>query len=371
MDNPIYLDYASTTPVLPEVLEAMLPYFSEHFGNAASKHQHGKIAEKAVDQARSQLAALVNCDKEEIVFTSGATEAINLALKGFYFENASKGQQIITVKTEHKAVLDTCTYLESVGAEITYLNVNSEGFIDLNELEEAIRPDTLLVAIMFVNNEIGVIQPMEAISELCSKNDCLFFTDATQAVGKVPVDFQTLNLGMMCLSAHKFGGPKGAGALIVKSGIELVPLIHGGGHENGFRSGTLNVPGIVGLGKAAEVSSEIEQKLTAANDAYKRLLVSIEASEGVSIVGPKDTKMRSPYIISLALKDQDADVFIEKHANEFSLSTGSACNARILEPSHVMTALFDESKLEHGTIRSSFFPRDSNIGVDQLIMGIS
>ncbi|MCE9539413.1 MAG: aminotransferase class V-fold PLP-dependent enzyme, partial [Bacteroidetes bacterium] len=258
MKSPIYLDHNATTPVDKRVLEKMLPYFTEKFGNASSRtHAFGWVAEDAVKTAREQVAQLINCLAQEIIFTSGATEAINLAIKGVWENYQTKGNHIITVKTEHKAVLDTCKSLERKGAEVTYLSVDREGLIDLEELKNALRPQTILVAVMYANNETGVIQPIKQIADLIHANNSVFMCDATQAVGKINCDVEDDHIDLMCLSAHKFYGPKGVGALYVRRKnprVTLYPQIDGGGHERGLRSGTLNVTGIVGLGKACEIA---------------------------------------------------------------------------------------------------------------------
>ncbi len=254
---PVYLDNNATTPMDPRVLEAMTPYFLEHFGNAASRnHPFGWEAEEAVDYAREQVAKLIGADPKEIIFTSGATEADNLALKGVYEMYASKGNHIITATTEHKAVLDTCKHIQKMGGEVTYLEVQENGLIDLKQLEAAIRPTTILIAIMYANNEIGVIQPVKEISKIAKKHGALFFSDATQAVGKIPVDVNADGIDLMAFSAHKMYGPKGVGALYVRRKnprVKVTAQMDGGGHERSMRSGTLNVPGIVGFGKACEL----------------------------------------------------------------------------------------------------------------------
>ena len=257
---PIYLDHNSTTPMDPRVLEAMIPYFTENFGNAASRnHSFGWHAEEAVDYAREQIAQLIGADPKEIIFTSGATEGNNLGIKGVYEMYASKGNHIITCTTEHKAVLDTCKHLEKLGAEVTYLEVQPDGLIDLKALEAAMRPTTILVAIMYANNEIGVIQPVKEISAIAKKHGALYFSDAVQAVGKIPVDVIADGIDIMSFTAHKMYGPKGVGALYVRRKnprVKVTAQIDGGGHERGMRSGTLNVPGIVGMGAAAKIASE-------------------------------------------------------------------------------------------------------------------
>lgn len=244
-----YYDNASTRKVDSRVLEAMLPYFSEIYGNASSNHDFGKLVKNAIELSRKQVAELINSSESEIIFTSGATESINMALKGYLDSNYSKGNHIITVKTEHKAVLETCNYLEERGVEVTYLNVDKNGLISLDELQRAIRPDTLLICVMYVNNETGVIQPIREIGLLAKENDIAFFCDATQAVGKIVVDVEKDVIDMLCFSGHKLNGPKGIGVLYKRKDIKLTPLMHGGGQENGLRAGNYNTPLIVGLGK--------------------------------------------------------------------------------------------------------------------------
>ncbi|MBC7689524.1 MAG: aminotransferase class V-fold PLP-dependent enzyme, partial [Aquabacterium sp.] len=281
---PIYLDNNSTTPMDPRVLEAMTPYFLEDFGNAASRnHPFGWKAEEAVDYAREQVAKLIGADPKEIIFTSGATEGDNLAIKGVYEMYASKGNHIITATTEHKAVLDTCKHIEKSGGEVTYLEVKADGLIDLKELEAAIKPTTILIAIMFANNEIGVIQPVREISAIAKKNGVLFFTDAVQAVGKIPVDVNKDGIDLMAFTAHKMYGPKGIGALYVRRKnprVKVTAQMDGGGHERGMRSGTLNVPGIVGFGKACEICmNEMEvdtKRISILRDKLENALMKLE-----------------------------------------------------------------------------------------------
>ena len=277
MKLPVYLDHNATTPCDPRVVEAMLPYFTEYFGNAASRtHLFGWQAEEAIDIAREQVAKLIGADPKEIIFTSGATEGVNLAVKGIFDSYSSKGNHIITVATEHKAVLDTCKHLEKMGARVTYLGVNREGLIDPDELEAAIAPDTILISVMLANNEIGTIQPIQEISKIAKKHGVLFFTDATQAVGKISVDVIRDGIDALTFSAHKMYGPKGVGALYVRRKnprVKLTAQMDGGGHERGMRSGTLNVPGIVGFGKACELCV---QEMIADTERISRLRDKIE-----------------------------------------------------------------------------------------------
>ena len=351
MNNlPKYLDAASTTPVDKRVLDAMYPYFSEVFGNASSSHVYGLQAKKAIEISRRQVANLINADDKEIIFTSGATESINLALKGFVESNSKKGNHIITVKTEHKAVLSTCEYLETKGLEVTYLDVDSNGIISLDDLKNAIKETTFLIAIMHVNNEIGVIQPIAEIGKISQEHNICFFCDATQAVGKVTVDVWADNIDMLCFSGHKLNGPKGIGVLYKKSNIELTPLLHGGSQENGLRAGTYNTPLIVGLGKACEIISE-EFDMNISNLLENRNeLEKYYEENSIGIINFKEVE-RAPHILSITLNDIKAEDYLIIKSKEFSASTGSACNSNIVADSHVLTALNKKNK---NTIRISF-----------------
>ena len=346
---PLYLDSASTTPVDPRVIEAMLPYFSEIFGNASSNHIYGKQAKNAIEVAREQVATLINADNKEIIFTSGATESINLAIKGFVEANVDKGNHIITVKTEHKAVLATCEYLETKGFEVTYLDVNENGLVSLDELTSAIRNTTLLIAVMYVNNEIGVIQPISEIGKIARNHNICFFCDATQAVGKINVDVEIDNIDMLCFSGHKLNGPKGIGVLYKKSNIELTPLFHGGGQENGLRPSTYNTPLIVGLGKACEIiTHEIDEIIS--NLLEKRNeLENYYEKKNIGLVNFKHVD-RAPHILSITLNKDNAEDHLILNAKEFSASTGSACNSSVISESHVLIAL----KKKKNNIRISF-----------------
>ena len=342
MSIPIYLDTASTTKVDARVLEEMLPYFSEYYGNASSNHSFGNKAKEAVEKARIQVADILNCDSKEIIFTSGSTESINLALKGFVESNIDRGNHIITAKTEHKAVLATCEYLETKGYEVTYLDVDENGLISMDQLRETVKESTLLVVIMYVNNESGVIQPMREIGMLCKENDVAFFSDATQAVGKLEIDVDKDCIDMLCFSGHKLNGPKGVGVLYKRKNIELTPLIHGGGQEMGLRGGTYNSPLIVGLGKACELAiSEFETNIS--NLIEKRTeLEKYYESHNIGIVNFK-TVVRAPHIISITLNNNESEEFLMIKAKEFVASSGSACNAEIMEPSHVLKAMHIKS----------------------------
>jgi cysteine desulfurase len=336
--QPKYWDYAATTPVDQRVLDAMLPYFAEIFGNASSNHIFGRKAKAAVEQARNSVADLINAEDKEVFFTSGATESINWAIKGFVEANAEKGNHIITVKTEHKALLNTCEYLETKGYQVTYLNVAENGLIDLNDLQNSINTNTCLVCVMYVNNEIGVIQEIEQIGKICRESEITFFCDATQAAGKVPIDVDSENIDMLCISGHKFNGPKGIGALYIKNGIKVSPLIHGGGQENGLRGGTYNTPLIVGIGEAARIA-KAEFDLNREKLLEKRREVEAYLLENNIATINFQNQKTAPHIISASLIIKDSEDFILEHAHEFSISTGSSCSSGINTESHVLKLL--------------------------------
>ena len=353
---PIYLDYNSTTPCDPRVVEAMLPYFTEKFGNAASRsHAFGWEGEEAVSQAREQVAALINAEPEEIVFTSGATEGDNLALKGIFELYRSKGNHIITVATEHKAVLDSCHHIEKLGGEITWLPVDAEGIIDLNQLEAAIKPTTILIAIMYANNEIGVIQPVRPISNIARKHGVLFFTDATQATGKIPVDVQKDGIDLLTLSAHKMYGPKGIGALYVRRRnprVRLTAQMDGGGHEKGMRSGTLNVPAIVGMGKACALcATETEKDAIHTSILRDRLESGLLAIEGAHVNGSREPQKRLPHTTNISFSHIDGQALLAGLGKDIALSSGSACTSASMEPSYVLKALGLGDDLAHSSLR--------------------
>ena len=346
---PKYLDAASTTPVDKRVLEAMNPYFSEIFGNASSNHIYGKQAKNAIEVAREQVAELINADNKEIIFTSGATESINLAIKGFVEANVDKGNHIITVKTEHKAVLATCEYLETKGFEVTYLDVDENGLALLDELTSAITNNTLLIAVMYVNNEIGVIQPISEIGKVARNHNICFFCDATQAVGKIKVDVELDNIDMLCFSGHKLNGPKGIGVLSKKSNVELTPLFHGGGQENGLRAGTYNTPLIVGLGKACEIITHELTEIISNLLEKRNELENYYEKNNIGLVNFKHVN-RAPHILSITLNKDNAEDHLILNAKEFSASTGSACNSSVISESHVLLAL----KKKKNNIRISY-----------------
>ncbi|MER3497382.1 MAG: IscS subfamily cysteine desulfurase [Chitinophagaceae bacterium] len=354
MKFPIYLDHNATTPCDPRVVEAMLPYFTEKFGNAASRnHPFGWQAEEAVDYAREQVAKLIGADSKEIIFTSGATEADNLALKGVFEMYASKGNHIITCNIEHKAVLDTCKHLEKMGAEVTYLKVKNDGLIDLAELEAAFKPATILVAIMYANNEIGTVMPMKEISAMAKKRGVLVFSDATQAVGKIPVDVNKDGIDLMAFTAHKMYGPKGVGALYVRRKnprVKVTAQIDGGGHERGMRSGTLNVPGIVGFGKACELCmNEMQQDAERLGKLKNKLETALLNIEEAYLNGHKEHRL--PHVTNISFKYVEGEGLMMGFNKNIAVSSGSACTSASLEPSYVLKALGLGDDLAHSSLR--------------------
>ena len=339
---PIYLDYNATTPVDERVLETMMPWFCERFGNAASaNHSFGWQAAKAVELSREKVAALVNAEPAEIVFTSGATEAINLGIKGVASAYQKKGNHIITCQTEHKAVLDSCEFLEKHGFEITRLGVNGDGEIDLEKLEVTISENTILVALMTANNETGALHPVEAINEISIKYNILFLTDASQAVGKLPFDVRTMCNGMAAFSAHKIYGPKGMGALVVSRKnprVNLIPSIHGGGHEKDRRSGTLNVPAIVGFGKACELAGrEMKTETPRIKSLRNRLENLLLEIPGAKLNGPKKNRLAN--VSNLCFENINANDLLMALASKVAVSSGSACTSANPQPSHVLQAM--------------------------------
>jgi len=349
---PIYLDYSATTPVDPRVAAKMIPYLTEHFGNPASRsHAYGWEAEAAVEDARGQVAALVNADPKEIIWTSGATESNNLAIKGAAQFYSGKGKHLITVKTEHKAVLDTCRELERQGFEVTYLDPDDKGLISVEQFSAALRPDTILASVMMVNNEIGVIQPIAELGELCRQKGVIFHVDAAQATGKVDIDLTRLKVDLMSFSAHKTYGPKGIGALYVrrKPRIRLEAQMHGGGHERGLRSGTLATHQIVGMGEAFRIAKEemVEEnrRIGALRD---QLLQGLSDMEEVYVNG--DLTQRVPHNLNISFNFVEGESLIMA-VKELAVSSGSACTSASLEPSYVLRALGRSDELAHSSIR--------------------
>lgn len=371
---PIYLDNNATTPMDPRVLEAMTPYFLQHFGNAASRnHSFGWEAEEAVDYAREQVAKLIGADPKEIIFTSGATEADNLAIKGVYEMYASKGNHIITAVTEHKAVLDTCKHIEKLGGEVTYLPVNNEGLIDLKELEAAMRPTTILVAIMYANNEVGTIQPIKEISAIARKHGALVFTDATQAVGKIPVDVNKDGIDLAAFTGHKMYGPKGVGALYVRRKnprVKVTAQMDGGGHERGMRSGTLNVPGIVGFGKACEIcmlDMEADTKrIVKLRDKLESALLLLEEAY---VNGSREHRL--PHVANISFKHVEGEGLMMGFNKNIALSSGSACTSASLEPSYVLKALGLGDDLAHSSLRFGLSRFTTEEEIDYTVKAIS
>ncbi|MDK4536866.1 IscS subfamily cysteine desulfurase [Kingella kingae] len=353
--KPIYLDYAATTPIDRRVLDKILPYMTEMFGNPASNsHAYGWEAEEAVEEARKHIADLINADSKEIVFTSGATESNNLAIKGAAQFYKTKGKHLITVKTEHKAVLDTMRELERQGFEVTYLGVQENGLIDLEELKAAIRPDTILISVMWVNNEIGVIQNIPEIGKICREHKIIFHVDAAQACGKTPVDVETANVDLLSMSAHKIYGPKGIGALYVrrKPRVRLEAQMHGGGHERGFRSGTLPTHQIVGMGEAFRLAKlELEQDTAHALKLRQIFLDGIKDIEEVYINGDLENRVATNLNVSFNFVEGESLIMAVK---EIAVSSGSACTSASLEPSYVLRALGRNDELAHSSLRITF-----------------
>ncbi|MCY7311418.1 MAG: IscS subfamily cysteine desulfurase [Chitinophagaceae bacterium] len=354
MNFPIYLDHNATTPCDPRVVDAMIPYFTNNFGNAASRnHPFGWAAEEAVDYAREQVAKLIGADPKEIIFTSGATEGDNLAIKGVYEMYASKGNHIITCNIEHKAVLDTCKHIEKEGGEVTYLKVKDNGLVDLAELEAAIKPTTILIAIMYANNEIGTINPMKEISAIAKKHGVLVFSDAVQAVGKIPVDVTKDGIDLMAFTAHKMYGPKGVGALYVRRKnprVKVTAQMDGGGHERGMRSGTLNVPGIVGFGKACEICmNEMEEETKRVSKLRDKLQTELMKVDETYLNGDKEHKL--PHVTNISFKYVEGEGLLMGFNKNIALSSGSACTSASLEPSYVLKALGLGDDLAHSSLR--------------------
>ena len=371
---PIYLDNNATTPMDPRVLETMLPFFTQHFGNAASRnHPFGWEAEEAVEYAREQVAKLIGADPKEIIFTSGATEGDNLGIKGVYEMYASKGNHIITATTEHKAVLDTCKHIEKTGGEVTYLEVGANGLIDLKELEAAIKPTTILISIMYANNEIGVVQPVREITAIAKKHGVLFFTDATQAVGKIPVDVLKDGIDIMAFTGHNMYGPKGVGALYVRRKnprVKVTAQMDGGGHERGMRSGTLNVPGIVGFGKACEICRlEMESDSKRISVLRDKLETNLMKLEEAYINGT--TEYRLPHVSNISFKHVEGEGLLMGFNKNIALSSGSACTSASLEPSYVLKALGLGDDLAHSSLRFGLSRFTTEEEIDYTIKAIS
>ncbi|HEY9880786.1 MAG TPA: IscS subfamily cysteine desulfurase [Leptolyngbyaceae cyanobacterium] len=370
--RPIYLDCHATTPVDPRVVEAMLPFFTDYFGNPASlSHAYGWEAEAAVKGAREGLAAAIGATPEEIVFTSGATEANNLAIKGVAEAYFAKGRHLITVETEHSAVLDPCRYLQSLGFEVTYLPVQPDGLIDLNTLEKAFRDDTVLVSIMAANNEIGVLQPLAEIGARCRDRNVLFHTDAAQAIGKIPLDVETLQIDLMSMTAHKVYGPKGIGALYVRRRnprVQLAPQLHGGGHERGMRSGTLYPPQIVGFAKAVELAlAELPTESARLNTLQQQLWDALRPLPGIHLNG--HANQRLPGNLNISVEGVDGQALLLGLRSLVALSSGSACSSTSTAPSHVLTALGRSKELAAASLRFGIGRFNTPAEIEQVAAG--
>lgn len=367
---PIYMDSHATTPVDPRVLDAMLPYFSEKFGNAASRnHAYGWQAEEAVELGRKQVAALIGASAKEIVFTSGATESDNLAVKGVAHMYCDKGDHIVTVQTEHKAIIDTCKRLEKEGFRVTYLPVGRDGLLDLDQLADSLTPKTILISVMMANNEVGVVQPIAEIGTIARARRILFHTDAVQAAGKLPIDVNALHVDLVSLSAHKMYGPKGIGALYVRRKdprVLLVPVIDGGGHERGMRSGTLNVTGIVGFGKAAEIAKhEMAAEAARLRALRDRLNEGLHKElDGIHVNGSMDHRLPNNLNVSFAYVEGES---LLMGINDVAVSSGSACTSASLEPSYVLKALGTGDDLAHSSIRFGLGRFNTEEEVDYVI----
>lgn len=364
-----YMDYSATTYVKPEVLDAMMPFFTEKFGNPSSFYGISRETKMAVDNARAQVAKAINCDPNEVYFTGGGSEADNWAIKGIATAHMKKGNHIITTKIEHHAVLHTCEFLEKFGFEVTYLDVNEEGFIDLKQLESAITDKTILVSIMFANNEIGTIQPIKEIGAICREKKVLFHTDAVQAMGSVPVDVKEMNIDLLSLAGHKLYGPKGIGALYIRKGVRIDNLIHGGGQERGRRAGTENIPGVVGLGKAIEIATEnIEEnraRLTVLRD--KLIDGILERIPYARLNGPRGDK-RLPGNSNISFEFIEGEsILLSLDFEGICASSGSACTSGSLDPSHVLLAIGLPHEKAHGSLRTTLGAASTEEDVEKLL----
>ncbi|MDY4947775.1 MAG: cysteine desulfurase NifS [Clostridium cadaveris] len=353
MDKVVYMDYSATTYTKDEVLKEMLPYFTQHFGNPSSTYGLARETTKAIDTARERVAKALNCDRSEVYFTGGGSEADNWALKGVAFANVKKGKHIITTRIEHHAVLHTCEYLQKLGFEITYLDVDKEGFIDVEELKKAIRKDTILVSVMFANNEIGTIEPIKEIGKVCKENGVLFHTDAVQAIGHVEIDVKEMNIDLLSLAAHKFYGPKGIGALYIRRGVRIDNLIHGGAQERNRRAGTENIASIVGLGKAIEMATtDIEGKTKRLNALRDKLIDGLlEKVPYTRLNGPRyEGRLNNKVNICFNFIEGEGILLWLDEAG-ICASSGSACTSGSLDPSHVLLSIGLPHEVAHGSLR--------------------
>lgn len=361
------MDHAATTPVDPRVMEAMKPFFSEKYGNPSSLYSFAQEAKKAMEEAREKIADLINSSSSEVIFTSGGTESDNLAIKGVAFANKKKGKHIITSSIEHHAVLHPCEWLEKMGFEVTYLPVDNKGFVSVDKLEEEIRNDTILISIMHANNEIGTIEPIEEIGKIAKERGIYFHTDAVQTVGKIPVDVEKMNVDLLTISGHKMYGPKGVGALYVRKGTKITPLIHGGGHERNLRSGTENVSGIVGFGKAAELAArEMDKEAKRLVKLRDRLIEGALKIENSWLNGPR--KRRLPNNVNIGFKFIEGEsLILELDFSGIYANTGSACSSKSLKPSHVLTAIGLRPEETHGSLRFTLGKQNSDEDVDYVL----
>jgi len=368
MDRKIYLDHNATTPVHPEVLEAMLPFYKEGFGNASSIHSFGREAKVALEESREKVAKLLNTDPLEIYFTSGGTESDNLAVKGIAWANRKKGNHIITSKIEHHAVLESCKYLEREGFEVTYLPVDRYGLVAPDELKKNIRKETILVSIMHANNEVGTIEPIEELSKIAKENGVYFHTDAVQSTGKIKIDVNSLGVDLLSLSAHKFYGPKGAGAIYITRGVRLTPLAHGGHHEKARRAGTENVPGIVGLAKALEIANrDMEKEDRRLKNLSERFFERIkEQISDVYLNGHPE--LRIPNTLNLSFKGVEGEsIILSLDLKGIAVASGSACTSGTLEPSHVLSAMGVPPDLAQSSLRFSFGRSNTFDDIDYVV----
>ncbi|MDX9739064.1 MAG: cysteine desulfurase NifS [Candidatus Dojkabacteria bacterium] len=368
MSKTVYLDNSATTKIHPEVVESMMPYLTQLYGNASSIYRIGRESRKAVDSARDKVAKALNATSSEIFFTSGGTEADNWAIKGVAFANEKKGKHIITTNIEHHAVLHTCQYLEKLGFEVTYLPVKENGIVDVKDLEDAIRKDTILISVMFANNEIGTIQPIKEIGEIAKEKGIYFHTDAVQAIGNIPIDVNTLNIDLLSLSGHKFNGPKGVGALYIRRGVNISSLLHGGAQERTKRAGTENVAGIVGLGKAIEIATkDIEKKSKYLTELRDMTIEGLLSTIPNTILNGDPTK-RLPGNVNVCFKYIEGEsILLMLDMKGIYASSGSACTSGSLDPSHVLLAIGLPHEIAHGSLRLTFSTENTKKDIEYLL----
>ncbi|WP_342593092.1 cysteine desulfurase NifS [Methanobacterium aggregans] len=367
----MYMDHSATSPVDPEVFEAMKPYFQEEFGNASTLYKLGRDSKRAMEDARAQVASIIGAEPKDVIFTSGGTESDNIAIKGTAYKLKNKGKHIITSNIEHPAVHETCKYLEKKGFEVTYIPVGTDGIVKVSDVETAIRDDTILITIMHANNEIGTIQPIAEIGKIAHEKGILFHTDAVQSVGKIPVDVNDLNVDMLSISSHKLYGPKGIGALYIKKGVRLEPIIHGGGHERGLRPGTENVPGIVGFGKACQLSEENLEEESARLTRLRNKLVDAVLKENEKAYLNGDREKRLPGNANFRFTGIEGEsLILHLDSKGIAASTGSACSSTKLEPSQVLMAIGLEEVEAHGSLRISMGRENTEEDVEHAIVAI-